>query len=168
MTRRRLTIALGAWLVCGAGMLRGQEPVDGSMIARIREEGLQRSRVEQTFSHLTDVIGPRLTGSPAFKGAADWSDLRQQTRTLLQHEERLREVAEIVGTEGLQDADRLVMTVAEQIRRDFLAQSAYTDDAFSRPADTHRRIGRILDAYRGARQRLDRGERLDEILRPRS
>ncbi len=100
--------------------------------------------------------------------AADWSDLRQQTRTLLQHEERLREVAEIVGTEGLQDADRLVMTAAEQIRRDFLAQNAYTDDAFSRPADTHRRIGRILDAYRGARQRLDRGERLDEILRPRS
>ena len=43
------------------------------MISRIREEGLQRSRVEQTFNQLTNVIGPRLTGSPAYKQAADWT-----------------------------------------------------------------------------------------------
>ncbi len=50
-----------------------QERVDTAMLARIREEGTQRSQVEQTFRHLTEVIGPRLTGSPAFKQAVDWS-----------------------------------------------------------------------------------------------
>ena len=77
--------------------------------------------------------------------AADWSARRQQVRTLLQQEARLREVAEIVGTEGLQDADRRVMDVAEQIRRRFLMQNAYTDDAYSSPEQTYRRIVDILE-----------------------
>jgi len=96
--------------------------------------------------------------------AADWSELRQQTRTVLQQEERLREVSEIVGTESLQDADRLLMKVAEDIRRDFLAQNAYTDDAFSPPEKTHQKIAGILELYRGAKQRLEQGERLDAVL----
>src|SRR5213593_3185742 len=50
-----------------------QEPVDSAMIAKIRAEGLSRSKVVETFGHLTEVIGPRLTGSPAFKQAVDWS-----------------------------------------------------------------------------------------------
>lgn len=51
----------------------GQEPVDLQMIARIRDEGMTRSQVEGTFNQLTNVIGPRLTGSPAFKQAVDWT-----------------------------------------------------------------------------------------------
>jgi V/A-type H+-transporting ATPase subunit A len=77
--------------------------------------------------------------------AADWSARRQQVRTLLQQEARLREVAEIVGTEGLQDADRQVMEMAEQIRRRFLMQNAYTEDAYSTPEQTYRRIVDVLD-----------------------
>ena len=56
-----------------SGAIQAQEPVDRAMVARIKEEGLQRSKVEQTFNQLTNVIGPRLTGSPAYKRAADWS-----------------------------------------------------------------------------------------------
>ena len=33
-------------------------------VARIRDEGLNRSEVMATLSHLTDIVGPRLTGSP--------------------------------------------------------------------------------------------------------
>jgi V/A-type H+-transporting ATPase subunit A len=77
--------------------------------------------------------------------AADWSARRQQVRTLLQQEARLREVAEIVGTEGLQDADRRVMDVAEQIRRRFLMQNAFTEDAYSPPEQTYRRIVDIFE-----------------------
>ncbi|MGH7592660.1 MAG: M28 family peptidase [Gemmatimonadales bacterium] len=53
-----------------------QEPVDSAMNARIRDEGLHRARVMELFNHLTNVIGPRLTGSPAFKDAADWAVAR--------------------------------------------------------------------------------------------
>ena len=63
--------ALAALLL--AAPAGAQEPLDTATIARIREEGLTRSRVAETFDHLTSVIGPRLTGSPAFKRAVDWS-----------------------------------------------------------------------------------------------
>jgi carboxypeptidase Q len=49
------------------------EKVDLDAIYRIKEEGLQRSRVMEITSYLTDVYGPRLTGSPNIKQAADWA-----------------------------------------------------------------------------------------------
>jgi hypothetical protein len=42
-------------------------------IARIRDEGLNRSQVMKTLSYLADVIGPRLTGSPNLKRANEWT-----------------------------------------------------------------------------------------------
>lgn len=66
---RELVMAL--W--CVASTVAAQEPVDHAMIARIKDEGLNRSRVMELFNHLTNVIGPRLTGSPAHQQAADWS-----------------------------------------------------------------------------------------------
>ena len=45
-------------------------------------------------------------------------------------------MAEIVGAEGLQDADRLLMRTAERIRTEFLQQNAYSEDAFSPPEKT--------------------------------
>src|SRR5467141_3803894 len=42
-----------------------QEKVDSVMIAKIRAEGLQHSQVMDVFDHLVNVIGPRLTASPA-------------------------------------------------------------------------------------------------------
>jgi V/A-type H+-transporting ATPase subunit A len=95
---------------------------------------------------------------------AGWGALRQETRALLQREEGLREVAEIVGTEGLQDADRLLMKVTEAIRRRFLAQNAYTDDAFSTPQQTHAAIEALLTAHRAASARLEQGEHLEDVL----
>lgn len=46
---------------------------DAATLARIRDEGMNRSQVVELFNHLTNVIGPRLTGSPAFKQSIDWS-----------------------------------------------------------------------------------------------
>jgi carboxypeptidase Q len=50
-----------------------QDRVDHAMIEQIRVEGLERSRAEELFVTLTDVIGPRLSGSPAYRQAAEWS-----------------------------------------------------------------------------------------------
>ena len=44
------------------------DPID-----RIKDEGLNRSQVMATLSYLTDVIGPRLTGSPGLKRANEWT-----------------------------------------------------------------------------------------------
>src|SRR5262245_19582201 len=43
------------------------------MVARIRAEGLQRSRALTLYRTLTDDIGARLTGSPAHVRAANWA-----------------------------------------------------------------------------------------------
>jgi carboxypeptidase Q len=48
------------------------EQVDYDAIFKIKEEGFERSQVMETASYLTDVYGPRLTGSPNIKRAADW------------------------------------------------------------------------------------------------
>jgi len=50
-----------------------QEPIDLEMTRRIIEEGLQRSEVVEMYTHLANVIGPRLTATPAFKRSADWA-----------------------------------------------------------------------------------------------
>jgi carboxypeptidase Q len=42
-------------------------------LGRIRAEALDRSQILRTLHLLTDLYGPRLTGSPSAKGAADWA-----------------------------------------------------------------------------------------------
>jgi carboxypeptidase Q len=49
------------------------EKIDLDAVYRLKEEGLQRSKVMEIESYLTDVYGPRLTGSPNIKEAADWA-----------------------------------------------------------------------------------------------
>ena len=50
-----------------------QEKVDLDAIYKIKDEGLNRSQVMDSLSYLTDVFGPRLTGSPQIKAAAEWT-----------------------------------------------------------------------------------------------
>ena len=50
-----------------------QESVDRAMVEKIRREGLDNSQVYATFSHLVTTVGPRLTATPEYKKAADWS-----------------------------------------------------------------------------------------------
>jgi carboxypeptidase Q len=51
------------------------EKVDLDAVYRIKQEGLtaQRSKVMEIESYLTDVYGPRLTGSPNIREAAEWA-----------------------------------------------------------------------------------------------
>jgi V/A-type H+-transporting ATPase subunit A len=105
----------------------------------------------QSFSLYEDSVVARFDKEVS----ADWGGLRGETRRILQHEEKLREVAEIVGSEGLQDKDRLLMGTADEIRRRFLAQNAFTDDAFSTPAETLALIREILERHREAGQTLE-------------
>ncbi len=48
------------------------EQLDYQTIAKIRDEGLNRSQVMDHISWLSDVYGPRLTGGPAILQASDW------------------------------------------------------------------------------------------------
>ncbi len=56
--------------------LLAQERVDEAMVARIRAEGMERSKALDTFTYLTTNIGPRLTNSPAHRRAIEWTQER--------------------------------------------------------------------------------------------
>src|SRR3712207_1055790 len=43
------------------------------VLAKIKDEGMNKSQVMQTLSYLTDVIGARLTGSDSLKRANEWT-----------------------------------------------------------------------------------------------
>jgi carboxypeptidase Q len=50
-----------------------QERIDTEMNAKIRKEGWDNSQIMRTMHFLTDVYGPRLTGSPNHENAAKWA-----------------------------------------------------------------------------------------------
>jgi hypothetical protein len=65
-------------LVAGAliGTLAAQQPqekIDAAMNARIRAEGMDHSQIMRIEHMLTDVYGPRPTGSPNHENAAKWA-----------------------------------------------------------------------------------------------
>lgn len=73
MRRKLATIALTCAIASTASQAQNQqEKVDHGVLARIQSEALERSQIMHTLHMLTDVYGPRLTGSPNLKAASDW------------------------------------------------------------------------------------------------
>ena len=49
------------------------ESIDSVLYSKIKDEGLNNSKIMKTLSMLTDVCGPRLTNSTGYKNAADYA-----------------------------------------------------------------------------------------------
>ena len=69
------TLLGSSMLAANAVRLAAQElpPMAFDLVRRIREEGLERSQIQDLAWHLTDAVGPRLTGSDALKSAESWA-----------------------------------------------------------------------------------------------
>jgi hypothetical protein len=83
------------------------EPVDYDAIYRIKEEGLnvRTSQVMDTMSWLTDVHGPRLTGSPNYKAAAIWAMEKMKSWGLVNVRAEPWKVIPRPGAQGPQPAE---------------------------------------------------------------
>src|SRR4030095_16287037 len=68
--RSAVALSLILSLVCLPVLAQDGNP---DMLARIRKEAMERSQIMKTMHMLTDVYGPRLTGSPNNKAAAEWA-----------------------------------------------------------------------------------------------
>ncbi len=97
----------------------------------------------------------------------EWGAMQHKCREILRQEEAKKEVMEIVGMEGLQDKDRLLMMAAEEIRSMFLAQNAFTADAFSSPLQTFQQIHDILLWHEQALEKLDEGRGFHQVIQDR-
>jgi len=68
-----LAIAAPADLVAASSSAPTSDVPNLDVMTQIRQEGFHNSKVMEIEGQLTDVIGPRLTGSPAMKRANDWT-----------------------------------------------------------------------------------------------
>jgi len=106
----------------------------------------------EMVKHFAAAISPR------------WPEVRDRCRALLQSEVSLREVAEIVGLEGMQEHDRLTLHSAERLRSGFLSQNAYGDDAFTPPERALETAAGILADHERFVGLLEAGEPLEKLL----
>src|SRR5580700_6114489 len=89
MLLHRKTRALFCLIAVSAPLLLlAAEKVDLAIVNRIKAEAFENSKVMDHMFYLTDVNGPRLTGSPAYKGAADWAVKRLTEYGLTAKEEK--------------------------------------------------------------------------------
>jgi carboxypeptidase Q len=70
--KRSIAMLLFA-IAAGTFVAAQGERLDYQMLGRIRDEGLNRSQVMDHVSWLSDVFGPRLTGSPGIQQASEWT-----------------------------------------------------------------------------------------------
>ena len=76
LNRRAVALSLVITLLCLPGLAQSQ--ADKDLLERIRKEEANNSQIMKTEHMLTDVYGPRLTGSPNHKAAAEWA-IKQMT-----------------------------------------------------------------------------------------
>lgn len=73
---RKATLGLALGLAAAAFSYsagRAQETPDPGIVSKIEDQAFNHSQVMQIAFYLTDVSGPRLTGSPGFFRAAGWA-----------------------------------------------------------------------------------------------
>jgi hypothetical protein len=71
-----MRLALLAWLP--VSILFAADAPDLQMINRIKNEAFKNSKVMDSAFYLTDVYGPRLTGSPNLQAAGEWTVKKMQ------------------------------------------------------------------------------------------
>src|SRR5215467_14254866 len=76
LNRRAVAIGLIATILCLPAL--AQNGADKDLLERIRQEEKNNSQILKTMHMFTDVYGPRLTGSPNHKAAAEWA-IKQMT-----------------------------------------------------------------------------------------
>ena len=81
--RSAVALLLILTLIC-LPVLAQAPPTNGDLLSDIRKEAMEHSQIMKTMHMLTDVYGPRLTGSPNHKAAAEWA-IKQMTSWGLQN-----------------------------------------------------------------------------------
>jgi carboxypeptidase Q len=71
--RAAMAVGLSVLVIGAAPPFLAQERIDADINAKIRKEGTDNSKILRTLHYLTDVYGPRLTGSPNLEAAGGWA-----------------------------------------------------------------------------------------------
>ena len=83
-------LLVGATVLASGVVRAAGQRSESEIVQAIREEGFTRSQAMETVSWLSDVFGPRVTGTPAIEGAKDWTAERLRAWGLGVSEERFQ------------------------------------------------------------------------------
>ncbi|HIP62795.1 MAG TPA: V-type ATP synthase subunit A, partial [Archaeoglobus profundus] len=115
----------------------------------------------QSYSLYVDVLRPWFEKNVA----PDWGELRNWAMEILQEEANLQEIVQLVGSDALPDAQRIILEVARMIREIYLIQYAYD------PVDTYCPLEKQYDMLKGIKmihdwmfKALEMGKPIEEIL----
>ncbi|MFM8393311.1 MAG: M20/M25/M40 family metallo-hydrolase [Acidobacteriota bacterium] len=73
MQKRLFALFFSLLLILNPAALLAQGGLDPELLAKIRKEANENSQIMKTLHVLTDIYGPRLTGSPSLKAAGEWA-----------------------------------------------------------------------------------------------
>jgi len=77
--RKWLGVLIAVLLVVALVSVQAQERIAQDVYWKIRQEGTTNSQILRTVHVLTDLYGPRLTGSPNLKSAGEWAIQQMST-----------------------------------------------------------------------------------------
>jgi V/A-type H+-transporting ATPase subunit A len=98
--------------------------------------------------------------------AEDWSELVNEIMSILQDEEKLLEIVQLVGSDGLPDKQQITLEVARLIREVLLQQNAFHEiDTFSELKKTYLIMKTVKFYGEHAYKALENGKKLNDILR---
>ncbi|MDO9508090.1 MAG: V-type ATP synthase subunit A [Thermovirgaceae bacterium] len=95
----------------------------------------------------------------------EWSGLRTEAMSLLEEEDRLREIVRLVGIEALSRQERMILETAKSLREDFLHQNAFHEiDTYASMDKQFRMLRNIISFHHLCRDALERGSMIQDIF----
>ncbi len=95
----------------------------------------------------------------------EWSNLRITAMTLLEEEDKLKEIVRLVGIDALSKDERMVMETAKSLREDFLHQNAFHEiDTYASMEKQFKMLRIIIRFHELGMDALNRGASMNEVF----
>lgn len=95
----------------------------------------------------------------------EWSALRTEAMSLLEEEDRLREIVRLVGIDALSRQERMILETSKSLREDFLHQNAFHEvDTFASMDKQYRMLRNIISFHHLCKDALERGSTIQEVF----
>jgi len=95
----------------------------------------------------------------------EWSTMRIRAMSILEEEDRLREIVRLVGIDALSNDERMILETAKSIREDFLHQNAFHEiDTYASMDKQTKMLRMIMTFHDLCMDALKRGALLNDIL----
>jgi V/A-type H+-transporting ATPase subunit A len=95
----------------------------------------------------------------------EWSGFRTEAMTLLEEEDRLREIVRLVGVDALSRQERMILETAKSLREDFLHQNAFHEiDTFASMDKQYRMLRNIISFHHLCMDAIEHGSAIKDLF----